>query len=390
MLIGVVGKTNTGKSTFFSAATLVDAKIAPFPFTTINPNVGKAYVRASCPCKELNVKCNPRNSLCENGTRLIPIDLIDVAGLVPDAHLGKGLGLKFLDDLRSADALIQVVDASGTTDAEGRQCDFYDPANEIVFLEEEMSYWIAGIIKRSWSRIKGKNIDSVAGVLSGLKMSQEEVEKAASQLFLSKENINWSEENILEFAREVRRVSKPIIIAANKIDLPNADENYRKLKESFKDKVIIPTCAEAELALRKAAKQGIIQYTPGDGDFKILSSNLQEKQLSALQFIKEKVLLKYGGTGVQELINKAAFELLKLIVVYPVEDENKFSDHFGNVLPDAILMKQGSTALDLAAKIHTELAERFVCGINARTKMRVGKEYVLKNGDVVRIAASLR
>ncbi|MEM3555646.1 MAG: redox-regulated ATPase YchF [Candidatus Micrarchaeia archaeon] len=388
MLIGVVGKTNTGKSTFFSAATLVDAKIAPFPFTTINPNVGKAYVRAACPCKELNVKCNPRNSLCENGVRLIPIDLIDVAGLVPDAHLGKGLGLKFLDDLRSADALIQVVDASGTTDAEGKQCDFYDPANEVVFLEEEMSHWIAGIIKRSWSRIKGKNIDSLAGLLSGLKVTQEEVEKAASQLFLAKENINWSDEDILAFAREVRKISKPIIIAANKIDLPNADENYRKLRERFKDKIIAPTCAEAELALRKAAKQGVIQYVPGDSNFKVISQNLQEKQLSALEFIRERVLLKYGGSGVQELINKAAFELLKLIVVYPVEDENKFSDHFGNVLPDAILMKQGSTAFDLAAKIHTELADKFVCAVNARTKMRVGREYVLKNNDVIRVVAS--
>lgn len=389
MLIGVVGKTNTGKSTFFSAATLVDAKIAPFPFTTIEPNVGRGYVRAPCPCRELKVKCNPRNSLCENGVRLIPIDIIDVAGLVPDAHVGKGLGLKFLDDLRAADALIQVVDVSGTTDAEGKPCDFYDPANEIVFLEDEMSHWIAGIIKRSWSRIKGKEIDSLAGLLSGLKVTQEEVERAASKLFLAKEEINWSDEDILAFAGEVRRVSKPIIIAANKIDLPKGEENYRSLKERFKDKIIIPTCAEAELALRRAARKGSIQYTPGDGDFKILSP-LPEKQLSALRFIKEKVLIPYGRTGVQELINKAAFELLKLIVVYPVEDEAKYSDHFGNVLPDAILMRQGSTALDLAAKIHTELADRFVCAINARTKMRVGREYVLKDGDVIKVVAATR
>ena len=389
MLIGVVGKTNTGKSTFFSAATLVDAKIAPFPFTTIEPNIGKAYVRAPCPCKELRVRCAPKNSLCEDGTRLIPIDLIDVAGLVPDAHLGKGLGLKFLDDLRTADALIQVVDVSGTTDAEGKPCDFYDPANEIIFLEEEMSHWIAGIIKRSWSRVKGKGIDSVAGLLSGLKMSQEEVERAAAQLFLSKEEINWSDEDILAFSKEVRKVSKPILIAANKIDLQSGEKNYKNLKERFKDRILVPTCAEAELALRKATKQGSISYTPGDSDFKILSS-LPEKQLAALNFIREKVLAPYTGTGVQELINRAAFDLLNLIVVYPVEDEGKFSDHFGNVLPDAILLKRGSTALGLAAKIHTDLAQNFICAINARTRMRVGREYVLKNGDVIRIISSPR
>jgi ribosome-binding ATPase YchF (GTP1/OBG family) len=389
MLIGVVGKTNTGKSTFFAAATLVDAKIAPFPFTTIEPNLGKAYVRSPCPCRELKVKCSPRNSLCENGTRLIPIDLIDVAGLVPDAHLGKGLGLKFLDDLRAADALIQVVDVSGTTDAEGNPTDFYDPANEIVFLEEEMSHWIAGIIKRSWSKIKGKDIDSISGLLSGLKMTEEDTKKAAAQLFLPTEGINWGDDDILAFSKEVRRVSKPILIAANKIDLSSGEKNYEKLKEEFKDKIIVPTCAEAELALRKAERQGSIHYVPGDADFEVLSS-LPERQLSALNFIKEKVLKKYGSTGVQELINRAAFDLLNLLVVYPVEDEGKYTDHFGNALPDAILLRKGSTALDLAAKIHTDLAQGFICAINARTRMRVGKEYVLKNCDVLKIVSSAR
>ncbi|QLJ53291.1 MAG: GTP-binding and nucleic acid-binding protein YchF [Candidatus Fermentimicrarchaeum limneticum] len=390
MLIGVVGKTNTGKSTFFAASTLVDAKIAPFPFTTIEPNLGKAYVRALCPCKELGVKCAPRNSLCENGTRLIPIDLIDVAGLVPDAHLGKGLGLKFLDDLRTADALIQVIDVSGTTDSEGNPTDFYDPANEIVFLEEEMSYWIAGIIKRSWSRIKGKELDSVTGLLSGLKMTQDEVDRAASHLFLAEEDINWSDDDILAFSREVRKISKPILIAANKIDLPKGEENYNNLKEKFKDKIIVPTCAEAELALRKADKHGSIHYVPGDKDFKILASDMPERQLAALNFIKEKVLKKYGGTGVQELINRATFDLLNLIVVYPVEDEGKFADHFGNALPDAVLLRKGSIAFDLAAKIHTDLAQGFICAVNARTRMRVGKEYVLKNGDVIKVVSSVR
>ena len=389
MLIGVVGKTNTGKSTFFAAATLVDAKIAPFPFTTIEPNLGKAYVRSLCPCKELGVKCAPRNSLCENGTRLIPIDLIDVAGLVPDAHLGRGLGLKFLDDLRAADALIQVVDVSGTTDSEGNPTDFYDPANEIIFLEEEMSHWIAGIIKRSWSKLKGKDVDSLAGLLSGLKMTEDDVKKAAAKLFLSTEEINWSDEDILAFSREVRNVSKPILIAANKIDLPSGEKNYESLKERFKGRIIVPTCAEAELALRKADKQGSIHYVPGDRDFKILSS-MPEKQLSALNFINEKILKKYCGTGVQELINRAAFDLLDLIAVYPVEDEGKYADHFGNALPDAILLKKGSTALDLAARIHTDLAQGFICAINARTRMRVGKEYVLKNCDVLKIVSSTR
>ena len=390
MLVGVVGKTNTGKTTFFSAATRVDAKIAPFPFTTIEPNIGKAYVRRKCPEVEFGVKCNPHNSLCENGVRLIPVDVIDVAGLVPDAHLGKGLGLKFLDDLRAADVLIQVVDVSGTTDAEGKQCDFYDPANEIKFLEEEIAYWIFGIIKRSWSKIKGSDADALAGLLSGLKVTKEHVEKTLSKTYISGEKINWSDDDILNFSRELRRISKPILIAANKIDLPNAHNNYLKLKEKFPEKIIIPCSAESELALRKASETKVIAYVPGDKDFQILKNDLSEKQISALKFVREKIILPYKGTGVQELINKAVFEQLRLIVVYPVEDENKFSDHFGKVLPDAILMESGSTNLDLAAKVHTDLAKNFICAIDARTKMRLGKEYVLKDGDVLKIVANVR
>jgi len=390
MLIGVVGKTNTGKTTFFSAATLVDAKIAPFPFTTIEPNIGKAYVRAKCPEVELKVKCNPHNSLCENGIRLIPMDVIDVAGLVPDAHLGRGLGLKFLDDLRVADVLIQVVDASGTTDAEGKPCDFYDPANEIKFLEEEIAYWVFGIMKRSWSKIKGGDADALAGLLSGLKVTKEQIEKTLEKTYLSIEKINWSDGDILNFSRELRKNSKPILIAANKIDLPNAHDNYIKLKEKFPEKIIVPCSAESELALRKAGERGIIKYVPGDNDFQILKNDIPKKQMDGLQFIREKILSTYKGTGVQELVNKAVFEQLNLIVVYPVEDENKFSNHFGVVLPDALLMEHGSTTLDLAAKIHTDLAKNFVCAIDARTKMRLGRQHQLKTGDVLKVVANMR
>ncbi|MEM4201360.1 MAG: GTPase, partial [Nitrososphaerales archaeon] len=114
MLVGIVGKPNTGKSTFFNAATLMNVPMANYPFTTIQPNYGVAYLRKDCVCKRLNVKDNPVNSVCVNGVRLIPVKLVDVAGLVPGASQGRGLGNKFLDDLRQADALIHVVDASGS------------------------------------------------------------------------------------------------------------------------------------------------------------------------------------------------------------------------------------------------------------------------------------
>ena len=105
MQIGLLGKANVGKSTFFSAATQTKVATGNFPFTTIDPNVGVAHVRKPCACThfELGLCGN-----CKEGTRLIPINLIDVAGLVPGAHEGKGLGNKFLDDARQADALVHV------------------------------------------------------------------------------------------------------------------------------------------------------------------------------------------------------------------------------------------------------------------------------------------
>ncbi len=390
MLVGVVGKPNTGKSTFFAAATLIDVPIAPYPFTTIQPNKGVTYVRAKCPHVELSLpKCDPNNSRCEGGVRLIPMNLIDVAGLVPDAHLGKGMGNQFMDDLRTADCLIQIVDASGKTDADGRQTDFYDPGNEIKFLEDEIAWWLAGIIKRSWAKVKGGNLESVAGLLSGLKITQQQIAQAAAEALVSAEGINWSDEGLLNFCHAIQRLSKPIIIAANKIDFPGAEKHLAKMKADFPGKLIIPCSAESELTLRRAGEKGLIRYIPGDPDFQI-TGEPNERQRAALEFIREHILQKYGSTGVQELINSAVFDLLKLIAVYPVEDENKFANHFGKVLPDAFLVPKGATALQMAEKIHTDLAKHFLYAVDARRKMRIGKEHMLNDGDVVKIVSSAR
>jgi hypothetical protein len=82
------------------------------------------------------------------------------------------------------------------------------------------------------------------------------------------------------------------------------------------------------------------------------------------------------------------YELLRLLVVYPVEDEHKLTDKDGNVLPDAYLLEKGSTARDLAYKVHTELGEKFIRAINARTQRVVGQDYALQDGDVIKIIAA--
>ncbi len=397
MQIGIVGKPNVGKSTFFNAATEAQAEIANYPFTTIDANHGVMYLAKTCPCKEFNVTCTPHNSKCINGTRFVPIEAIDVAGLVPDACKGRGLGNKFLDDLRQADALIHIIDGSGSVDAEGNPCGLgkYDPIKDVEFLEKEITMWIQGIIKKNWdniarkSKLENKKIEiMLADQLTGLKVTDEHIHSAIRKLGLDIEKpLSWTDEQIISLSDIIRKLSKPMIIAFNKSDVA-PDELISKSEDLKKQgyKVIL-TSAESELALANAAKKDLIDYKPGSSDFKIKNdSDLSDKQKKALEYIKSNVLKKYGSTGIQKCIEEAV-KMLDLIVVYPVEDENHLTDKQDRVLPDAHFMKRGSNAKDLAYKVHTDLGDNFIRAIDARTKRVIGADHELKDGDVIRIVS---
>ena len=395
MIIGLLGKANVGKSTFFNSATDLSVQMANFPFTTIDPNVGIAFVRINCVCKELGVLDNPSNSRCIDGVRFIPIKLVDIAGLVPGAHSGKGLGNKFLDDARQSDVIIHLVDIAGSTDEEGRPVSLGDgdPLTDIEFVENEFDLWIHSLILKDWNKVvkesenlKQKIEYTISKRLSGLAISEKIIGKAINDLNLNKKPLEWSNDDLLLLCKQIRQVSKPIIIAANKADLPSAEKNISKLKSL--NRLFFPCVSEAELLLKRALQKNIIYYLPGDSSFEIKNEkNLSDKQKDALITVS-KVLKKFGSTGVQNILNHACFKILDKIVVYPVEDELKFTDKNGNVLPDARIVSKNITAKELANIIHKELGKGFLYAIDARSKQRISAEHILKNNDIIKIVST--
>jgi ribosome-binding ATPase YchF (GTP1/OBG family) len=391
MLIGLVGKPSCGKSTFFKACTLADVLIAPYPFATIKPNHGIGYVKIDCIDREFNVKCNPHKGYCINGKRFVPFDLMDVAGLVEGASEGKGLGNEFLNDLTSADAFIHIVDISGETDSGGKETKAYNPVKDVEMLENELDLWYLGILNKVWkgfARIvqntKQELHKAIALQFSGLKVNEEDVKKILIKGGYNPEKpADWTEKDLKKFSHDLRHLTKPMIIAANKCDRPDAFENLKKLKTHYPELIIIPCSADSELALRQANNAGLIEYIPGDGNFKILK-NLNEKQKSALDSIKKNVLDAYGSTGVQNVLNSTVFDLLKYIAVFPA-GAHKLADSKGNILPDCFLLKDGSTALDFAYTVHTDLGKNFIRAVNAKTKMAVGKDYIVRHRDGLEI-----
>lgn len=397
MLIGIVGKPNVGKSTFFKAATLAEVEIANYPFATIKPNSGVGYVKVKDVAQEFGKASNPRSGYVLKGFRFVPVQMLDVAGLVPGAHEGLGMGNQFLDDLRQADVLIHVIDVSGSTNEKGEviEAGSYDPAEDVKFLEVELDLWYVGIIKKGWEKFvrtvvqEKQEIQVALGKqLSGLKVTETMIEEAIQALRLNKEKPNgWTEDDLKKLAVFLRQKTKPLLIAANKIDVPGAKENLERLRRQFPSYAFIPCSAESELALREAARAALIEYVPGENDFSIVAEgNLNEKQKKALEFIKKNILAPHGSTGVQKVLDSAVFDLLKYLAIFP-GGVSKLEDKDGRVLPDCFLLPPQSTALDFAYKLHTDLGKNFICAKDVRTKKTVGKDYILKHQDIIEIVA---
>jgi len=396
--IGLIGKTNTGKTTFFNSATLATADISNYPFTTKQPTVGNANAVSLCVHKELNLQDNPKNSRCIDGWRFIPVELVDLPGLIKGAWEGKGLGNKFLSVAAQSDALLHIVDASGSIDAAGRIAEpgSGDPIADIGDIEEELVMWYLKLLEGNRDKISrainsGTDMQSaIADVFRGIGVNEEHVKLALQENKL--ENHKFDElgaQESKDFSWSLRDISKPTLIVANKVDLPSATDNFKRIREEYNDMIIVPSSADAELTLRRAANLGLIRYFPGDERFEIKDQSiLTDKQKWALNFIRKDILDEYMRTGIQFAINVAVFKLLRMNAVYPVAEASRLSDKSGNVLPDVYLMKSGSTVKDLAKEIHSELAKGLLYAVDIRDGLRLPINYEIKDRDILSIISA--
>ncbi|MGA7543161.1 MAG: YchF-related putative GTPase [Nitrososphaeraceae archaeon] len=396
--IGLIGKTNTGKTTFFNAATLASGEISNYPFTTKHPSTGNAQAITICVHKEFDVQDNPKNSRCMDGWRYIPIELIDLPGLIKGAWQGKGLGNQFLTVAAQSDALIHVVDVSGGIDVTGKVTEqgTGDPVADVGDIEEELAMWYLKLLEGNRDKISrsiNAGVDiimAITDVLRGVGVRDEHVKVALKKNSMMEGKFDeFDSQKIKDFLRSLRYISKPTLILANKIDLPSAADNFKRLRDKYKDVLVIPSSADAELTLRRAESRGLIRYNPGDERFEIVhQEQLNDKQKWALNFIRQDILGEYLRTGVQFAINVAVFKLLSMNTVYPVADIKKLSDKHGNILPDVYLMESGSSIEDLAKTIHTELARGILFAIDARDGLHLPRNYILKDRDILSIVSA--
>jgi ribosome-binding ATPase YchF (GTP1/OBG family) len=396
--IGLIGKTNTGKTTFFNSATLASAEISNYPFTTKQPNIGNAHAITVCVHKEFGVQDSPKNSRCIDGWRFIPVELVDLPGLIKGAWEGKGLGNQFLSIAAQSDALLHIVDASGSIDASGKIAEpgTGDPVADVGDIEEEMVMWYLKLFEANRDKITRniasgtETVPAITEVFRGIGVREDHVQQALVQNNLINVSLDdFGPQKTKDFCWSLRDISKPTLIVANKVDLPTATDNFRRLREEYKDMIVVPSSADAELTLRRAESRGLIRYIPGDERFEINEKTpLNDKQKWALNFIRKDILGEYMRTGVQFAINVAVFKLLKMNAVYPVADAKKMADKHGNVLPDVYLMRSGSTVEDLAREVHSELAKGLLYAVDVRDGLHLPTDYHLKDRDVLSIVSA--
>jgi ribosome-binding ATPase YchF (GTP1/OBG family) len=350
-------------------------------------------VRVDCAAPEFDESCTPSVGFCDDGKRFVPVKLVDVAGLIPGAHEGKGLGNQFLTDLNEADVLVHVVDFSGETDIEGEPTEGHDPREDIDFLEDELDMWYLDILEKGLERYRSgyhgeeKNVEEdLAEQMSAFKTNKDEIKQVILGLGLGLDPGEWDDDDRETIAREIRKRTKPMVIAANKMDKPVAQENFEEITADpeYDHLSFVPASAHAEKALKNAAEGGVVDYRAGDAEFEIVD-DVSPEQEAGLEQIREFVD-EFGGTGVQSALETALFDEMGAIAIFP-GSANGSADTKG-VFRDCFILPETSTTEDFAYHLHSDIGDGLLHGIDCRTKRQVGADHDLEHRDVVEIVST--
>ena len=377
--IGIAGKPNAGKSTLFSAITGTMVAIGNYAFTTTQPNDGIGFMDTVCPHLELGKPCNPRRGRCENGTRFIPVEMVDVPGLIEGSSEGKGMGNMFMDALRDTTAIINLLDP---VSEEKRILSPEELIHDAESTENEIIRWFTSRFSSDWEKFSRKLSQSHITLEEALlqkaaffNLKQRDIREILQRHHFTEDITKWGEDEKREFSSIVMSEIRPIIRVLNKGDLI---EN----RNQYVDRGFVIISSDYELSIERAFNAGLIE---GIKDIRP-KEKANQKQKEAIQ--KMDTDYKSGSLSrIFDVLTDIIRKNLRKIVVYPVYDETKWCDKDGNVLPDAIIMSQGQTAEDLAYEVHTDIGEGFIRAINGRTKMILGRNYELKDSDVIRIIA---
>lgn len=393
-VIALVGKPSAGKSTTLNSLTDANAKVGAFPFTTIDPNKATGYLEVDCACARFGKQalCKPNYGYCRDGKRGVPIMLLDVAGLVPNAHLGKGLGNKFLGDLTEADCLIHIVDVSGTTNAEGKATRGYDPLHDIEWLQDEIFKWILGNLMERWGSVvrkhtatKATTLETLRQQLGGYSANKQLIGKALDLLPGLAPLQDWDNETIEKVVKSFMQVKFPTVLSLNKMDHPDSDKNVSKIILKYPELKSVLTSSITEVFLRKLANQQYIKYDLGTEFVDTIDDlgpesklkPLDDKLRNRIENIKDLVLYRFGSTGVVQLLQAAA-DVLGLIPVFPVRSIYNFTGSSGEyVFRDCVLVKKGTPVISVARKIMGDVTIAAIEGVGG---VRIGEEDTVDSG----------
>ena len=355
--IGIVGLPNAGKSTLFNALTLAGAAVAPYPFTTVDPNVGVAFV-PDPRLKQLADLVHPE--------KVVPasVEFVDIAGLVKGASQGEGLGNQFLGHIRNVDAVLMVLRAFEDPDVPTAG-DEVDPLADLEILDLELILADVGTLDRRIEKVHGQakgHPRDFTGQLAWLAALRDHLNhgKPAGAFAIPAEHAEWTADlNLL--------TSKPRLYVLNVAEdaLPDGGPLVASVcaRASREGTPCLPLCAACEAELATWDKAEAAAYRTDMG--------LQEP-------------------GLDRLIH-ASYKLLNLITFFTIT---------GGKETRAWTLRAGSTAFEAAGLIHSDIQRGFIraevapqatiiaagglSGARTSGHLRLeGRDYVVRDGDVI-------